>query len=347
MTEIQPYHHPSRKADMSTEGVTPVIPQGLQNGSGPGLQDGNIQKTESQPYHPSREARNQYTEVLTVILPCLQNDDVQGLQNGDVQKTETPYHPSRKARNQCTEVLPMILPCLQNVDIQGLQNKDVQKRERQPASIRAGNLLTEVTLMIPQGLQKDDIQDLQNGNIQETDHIKKNAKNVDRSCNSRDSTTSPKLRHSKDRNISPKHKSRDFVQIRSYSCDSTMSPEWRYAKDSLNAFSSDHKTKKSVDKRSHECSRESTRSPEWRSSKDRNPVSFENQRNDSSYFQESKSNNGSVSRNRDSSNNFETVIANDKLKDTPLLISRNRDSSRSIQKTETFHLSIKAGTLYR
>ena len=110
-----------------------------------------------------------------------------------------------------------------------------------------------------------------------------------------------------------------------------MSLEWRYAKDSLNAFSSEHKTKKSVDKRSHECSRESTRSPEWRSSKDRNPVSFENQRNNSSYFQESKSNNGSVSRNRDSSNNFETVIANDKSKDTLLLISRNCDSSRSIE----------------
>ena len=110
-----------------------------------------------------------------------------------------------------------------------------------------------------------------------------------------------------------------------------MSPERRYTKDSLNAFSSDHKTKKSVDKRSHECSRESTRCPEWRSSKDRNPVSFENQRNDSSYFQESKSNNGSVSKNRDSSNNFETVIANDKSKDTLLLISRNCDSSRSIE----------------
>ena len=44
---------------------------------------------------------------------------------------------------------------------------------------------------------------------------KKNAKNVDKSCNCR---------------------------------ESTMSPEWRYAKDSLNAFSSEHKTKKSVDK---------------------------------------------------------------------------------------------------
>ena len=161
--------------------------------------------------------------------------------------------------------------------------------------------------------------------------IKKNAKNVDRICNSCDSTRSPEPRHSTDGNILPKHKSRDFVQIRSYSHDSTMSPEWRYAKDSLNAFSTDHKTKKSVDKRSHECSRESTRSPEWQSSKDRNPVSFENQRNDSSYFQKSKSNNRSVSRNCDSSNNFENVIANDKSKDTPLLISRNCDSSRSIE----------------
>ena len=104
-----------------------------------------------------------------------------------------------------------------------------------------------------------------------------------------------------------------------------MSPEQRYAKDSLNAFSSEHKTKKSVDKTSHEC--ESTRSQEQRSLKDRNPVSFENQKNDSSYFQVFKSNNGSVSRNLDSSNNFETVIANDKSKDTPLLISRNCDSS--------------------
>ena len=42
-------------------------------------------------------------------------------------------------------------------------------------------------------------------------------------------------------------------------------------------------------------------------------------------------NNRSVSRNLDLSNNFETVIANDKSKDTPLLISRNRDSSRSIE----------------
>ena len=42
-----------------------------------------------------------------------------------------------------------------------------------------------------------------------------------------------------------------------------MSLEWRHAKDSLNAkFSSEHKTKKSVDKTSHECSHESTRSPE-------------------------------------------------------------------------------------
>ena len=213
MTEIQPYHHPSRKADMSAEGVTPMIPQGLQNSGGPGLQDGNVQKTESQPYHPSSFARN-----------------------------------------QCTEVLPMILPCLQNMDVQGLQNKGIQKREGQTASIRAENLLTEVTPMIPQGFQKDDIQDLQNGNIQETDHIKKNAENVDRSCNSHDSTRSSEPRHSKDGNISPKHKSRDFVQIRSYSRDSTMSPKWRYAKDSLNAFSSEHKTKKSVDKRSHECS---------------------------------------------------------------------------------------------
>ena len=227
-----------------------------------------------------------------MILPCLQNDDVQGLQNEDIQKTvQTPYHPSRKARNQYTEVLPMILPCLQNMGVQGLQNKDIQKREGQPASIRVGNLLTEeVTPMIPQGLQK--------GDIQETDHIKKNAKNVDKSCNSH---------------------------------ESTMSLEWRYAKDSLNAFSSEHKTKKSVDKTSHECSHKSTRSPEQRSSKDRNPVSFENQKNDSSYFQVSKSNNGSVSRNLDSSNNFETVIANDKSKDTLLLISRNCDSSRSIE----------------
>ena len=115
--------------------------------------------------------------------------------------------------------------------------------------------------MIPQGLQKDDVQHLQNGDIQETDHIKKKSKNVDKTCNS---------------------------------CESTMSPEWR-------------------------------------SSKDRNPVSFENQRNDSSYFQVSKLSNGSVSRNLDSSNNFETVIANDISKDTPLIISRNCDSSRSIE----------------
>ena len=81
----------------------------------------------------------------------------------------------------------------------------------------------------------------------------KGRKCVDRSL-SHDSTRSPELRHSKDRNISPKNKSRDFVQIRIYSCDSTMSPEWRNVKDSLNAFLSDHKTKKSVDKRSHECS---------------------------------------------------------------------------------------------
>ena len=36
MTETQPYH-PNRKADMSTEGVTPMIQQDLQNGDIPGL----------------------------------------------------------------------------------------------------------------------------------------------------------------------------------------------------------------------------------------------------------------------------------------------------------------------
>ena len=94
----------------------------------------------------------------------------------------------------------MILPCLQDMGIQGLQNKDVQKRGGQPASIREGNLLTEVTPMIPQSLQKDDVQHLLNGNIQETYHIKKNAKNVDKSCNSHESTMSLERRSSKDRN---------------------------------------------------------------------------------------------------------------------------------------------------
>ena len=75
-----------------------MIPEDLQNGDIPGLQDGNVQMTKTQPYHhPSREA-DMSTGVTSMIPQGLQNIDVPGLHYGDVQMTETqPYHPSRKA----------------------------------------------------------------------------------------------------------------------------------------------------------------------------------------------------------------------------------------------------------
>ena len=65
MTETQ-HHHPRTRADLLTEGVIPVIPEDLQNGDIPGLQDGEIQMKKTQPYHPSREA-----DISTGVTPLI------------------------------------------------------------------------------------------------------------------------------------------------------------------------------------------------------------------------------------------------------------------------------------
>ena len=47
-----------------------MIPQGLQNVNVPGLQDGDIQMTETQPCHPSRK-----TDIFTEgVTPMIQQD---------------------------------------------------------------------------------------------------------------------------------------------------------------------------------------------------------------------------------------------------------------------------------
>ena len=63
---------------MST-GVTPMIPQGLQNIDVPGLQDGDVQMTETQPYHPSRKTDMLIEGVTPMIQQDLKNGNIPGL----------------------------------------------------------------------------------------------------------------------------------------------------------------------------------------------------------------------------------------------------------------------------
>ena len=70
-----------------TEVVTPMIPQGLQNGDVPGSQDTNNQMTETQHHHPSTRADLLTEGVIPVIPEDLQKGDIPGLQDGDIQMT--------------------------------------------------------------------------------------------------------------------------------------------------------------------------------------------------------------------------------------------------------------------
>ena len=53
-----------------------MIPKGLQNGDVPGVQDSDVQMTETQSYHPNRKADMSTEGVTPVIQQDLQNGDI-------------------------------------------------------------------------------------------------------------------------------------------------------------------------------------------------------------------------------------------------------------------------------